>query len=281
MQDYEIIFNGYHAKSKAFDPSIPPKLLIIIWPSTGGNARAYRIKDSELEQRKICLLRYNPTSHGNSIGNYNIPSSIEDLKNILKENDLLEVPIIGIGHSGGGAALVEFSQQIVFSKLYLLSPILDSRLSLHFMYEKKNISEFLTLLYPDSVKESNPESYHEKVRLIHSKLDTDEWLSKEHLNELDFPIYNSRIRVTSLAEFLRNLFIPGFTIYERIKTNSENIKIFLPDADNWYPISHTLEVIHQYNIDFEIITNAKDHFFTNSWLMIWNKINKEIKMNFI
>jgi hypothetical protein len=269
MSLFEIIANG-HAVNQA------PRLVILIWPSTGGNARSYRIKESELVSEKILLLRYNPTSHGNATGDYDPQTSIHHLLTYLKDNQLNEVPVIGIGHSGGGAALVMMDKQIRFVKRYLLSPILDSRLSLEFLYDEGNIHEFLELLVSDA-SEQLPEALRlERKQKVYHRLSQNAWLYSGEVADLAFPVSNKRIHLNDLTQFLRNLFLPGFKITKQLLNISSPIEIFLPTEDKWFPRSKTFEFQKAHGIEVTEITSAKDHFFNTAWLSVWQKIKSEI-----
>ncbi|WP_246047201.1 alpha/beta hydrolase [Leptospira ognonensis] len=276
MNDFELIVNGYLSNQyrDSFIGLPRPRLLLLIWPSTGGNARSFRIKESELISQKIMLIRYNPTSHGNSFGNYNPSDSIDQLMHFLRLNHLLEIPLVGIGHSGGGAALVMLGNQLKFLKKYLLSPILNSRLSLEYLYENRNIDEFLKLIISDS---KNNETENSKQReVIYSRLADPSWLYTANLRDLNFTVKNHRIHLADLATFLRNLFIPGFDITEQILNNKSPMEIFLPKEDKWFPRDRTIAIGKQAGIKISEIESAKDHFFTSSWLSVWQKIKSEI-----
>lgn len=276
MNDFELIVNGYYSTQYQNQVhAFPlPRLLLLIWPSTGGNARSFRIKESELISQKIMLIRYNPTSHGNSFGNYNPSDSIDQLVQFLRLNHLLEIPVVGIGHSGGGAALVMLENQLKFLKRYLLSPILNSRLSLEYLYENRNIEEFLELLISDSIEDEKEPSRQREI--IYSRLADPSWLQTEDLKHLGFPVRNHRIHLADLATFLKNLFLPGFDITEQILTQNSPLEIFLPMEDKWFPRDRTIAIGKRARIKITEIESAKDHFFTSSWLSVWKKIKSEI-----
>ncbi len=269
-----MIVNGYFSNQYQDRSLALPRLLIILWPSTGGNARSFRIKESELIEQKITLLRYNPTSHGNSFGNYDPAESKEQLIQFLRSNQLLEIPVIGVGHSGGGAALVMLEDQLNFVKRYLLSPILNSRLSLEYLYQNQNIAEFLELLISDSLLD--PSQNFNQREIIYSTLADPTWMQTGEINGLQFPVWNRRIHLADLATFLRNLFLPGFDITEPILNSKSPIEIFLPREDKWFPKEKTLELGRKSKITITEIESAKDHFFTSSWLSVWEKIRSEI-----
>ncbi|NCN11606.1 MAG: alpha/beta hydrolase [Leptospira sp.] len=272
----EILVQGYHTQHPSFHYEKPIRYCIVLWPSTGGNARAFRFRESELVDQRICLVRYNPISHGGVIGNYDILAALQTLKEGLVAHHLEQCPKVGIGHSGGGAALLKFAQSIKFRQLFLLSPILDSRMSLFYMYDNHCIDEFLSLLYPDSEQVHDPQSFQNKVERIHSLIGTKDWLFDRDLSLLDFPIQNSRIHVHSLSIFLKNLFLPGFNVENQLNDMTANCKIFLPNEDRWFPIAYTLKQGELYKIPIERIEKARDHFFSNSWIEVWKKIRSDL-----
>jgi len=267
LNQLEIIISG----------SSNPKQLLLIWPSTGGNARSFRLKESELAAKDFAIIRYNPASHGNSTGTYDPQTAANDIVLFLKSKNWTDIPVVGIGHSGGGAVLLMLENDIKFSARYLLSPILDSRLSLFYLYEKGNIKQFLDLLMTDeklsdSKKETIDLQNETTIRLLNNPL----WLESGEVNVLDFPVCNSKIQFSNLSQFLRNLFLPGFSVNNSLSKANKPVKIFLPVQDDWFPISKTIEVANLSGIPMETIPSAKDHFFTSSWIAVWSRIKSEI-----
>jgi hypothetical protein len=277
-QHIEVILGGHGIETnRAVDPyAKKPRLLMIIWPSTGGNARSFRIKESELKDQGILLLRYNPTSHGRTIGTYDPQTSIHDLLHYLHEHQLDQLPVIGIGHSGGGAAFVMMEGKLNFVKRYLLSPILDSRLSLFYLYKNKNIHEFVSLLLSSNQGEKDKEITLERNGLTERSLSEEDWMHTGNISSLHFPIRNSRIHLEDLGQFLKNIFLPGFNISKQLLSVYSPVNIFLPTKDQWFPISETLKYNGSPQITINTIETATDHFFTSAWLAVWEKIKLEI-----
>ncbi|BDA80339.1 hypothetical protein LPTSP3_g32690 [Leptospira kobayashii] len=257
--------------------SADPKKLLLIWPSTGGNARSFRLKESELASKDYAIIRYNPASHGNSDGTYDPQTAVKDIIQFLKSKDWMHLPTVGIGHSGGGAALLMMEDFVNFSSRYLLSPILDSRLSLFYLYEKGNIKQFLDLLMTD---EKSSELKKETILMQNEQtlrtLGNSDWLASGDVDILDFPVLNSKIRFSSLSLFLRNLFLPGFAVNDSLGKVTKPVKIFLPTSDDWFPIFRTEEAAKLASVSTETIPSAKDHFFTGSWISVWTRIKSEI-----
>lgn len=259
MPSLEIIESGVSPKEA--------KGILILWPSTGGNARSFRIRDSELITHGLRLIRFNPPSHGNSDGIYDPKVAISLLYDYLKAKQYLNHRLFGIGHSGGGAALLLLAKQIPFQKLFLLSPILNSVLSLKFLYESDSIEEFSRLLLqPEVADDEFPNN------LILNTLSNSDWLVTGKVDPLSFPIKNTRIQVASLAEFLRNLFLPGFQVSEGDLAHHSEVTIFLPKEDKWFPKENTIQFAKKNQIRVVEILEAPDHFFSRSWLRVWNEI---------
>lgn len=252
------------------ESGVPPKEakgILILWPSTGGNARSFRIRDSELISFGLRLVRFNPPSHGNSEGNYDPKTAISLLDEYLKNQNYLDKPLFGIGHSGGGAALLLYAKQVPFQKLFLLSPILDSVLSLEYLYASDSIEEFSRLLLlPGTSDDKSPNQE------ILTTLATPKWLTTGDINHLSFPVKNPRIQVNSLTQFLRNLFLPGFRVTNIDWKQRTDVTIFLPTEDKWFPKEYTTQFADDHQIRLVEIPEAPDHFFSLAWLRVWAKI---------
>jgi hypothetical protein len=281
--DYEILPCGYGsgANSEDFKTGVfEPRLVLIIWPSSGGNARSFRIKESELVDQKILLLRYNPTSHGNARGTYDPKLSIEHLLQYLISRDLQSIPVVGIGHSGGGAAMLMIGERLHFQKRFLLSPILDSRESLFYLYRAGHIQEFLQLLNSSPSPEINEKLILERRSMIESILGNPNWLLadtfEDLFSKLSFPVANQRIHLDNLADFLKNLFLPGFSLLNEVENVTSPIQIFLPTDDHWFPREVTWNWDGRAFVRVTEIERAKDHFFSSAWQEVWQKIRSEI-----
>lgn len=278
MNNFQILPSGYgidHWNSlKKFSNDI--EKVIVLWPSTGGNARAFRISELDLRSQRTLLLRYNPSSHGGNLGTYHPSNARDDLLLWLKEYKLSDKKLIGIGHSGGASCLLMLWQELPWDSFFLLSPILDSRLSLFHLYQNQHIHEFLQLLVNDS-KSGLPEAeILEKRERVYSALSDPRWLETSRVGDLAFSVSNKNIHLESLSEFLTNLFLPGFQIYEALDQCKVPIQIFLPSKDNWFPKEITQKYEYLPQITIREIEKAPDHFFTHSWLEVWKQIREEI-----
>ncbi|GBF43106.1 hypothetical protein LPTSP2_24020 [Leptospira ellinghausenii] len=252
------------------EQGVPPEEaqgFLILWPSTGGNVRSFRIRDSELIEYGLRLIRFNPPSHGDSNGTYDPKSAISLLDEYLKKQNYIGKPLFGIGHSGGGAALLLYAIQVQFQKLFLLSPILNSVKSLEFLYESNSIEEFSRLLLLPNI----PDDDFPNKQILET-LSTPNWLENGEVNHLSFPVKNTRIQVDSLAQFLQNLFLPGFRVENYDFEKRTEVTIFLPAMDKWFPKEFTSEFAKRNRMRLVEILEAPDHFFSKSWLSVWKQI---------
>ncbi|MCW7491875.1 alpha/beta hydrolase [Leptospira sp. 2 VSF19] len=240
---------------------------IILWPSTGGNARSFRIRDGELETLGLRLIRFNPPSHGNSKGVYDPKTAIQLIDGYVKKNGYKNKDLYGIGHSGGGAALMMYAKEVRFQKLFLLSPILDSVLSLRHLYESNSIEEFSRLLLLPGLSDDLAPN-----KQILETLSSPEWLETEKVGHLKVPIQNSRIRLEDLSLFLKNLFLPGFVVDPSLIQKRTDYTIFLPNEDKWFPKEYTTRFAKENGLSCIEISEAPDHFFSSSWLRVWKQI---------
>lgn len=243
--------------------------VLVLWPSTGGNARSFRIRDGELETLGLRLIKFNPPSHGNSQGNYDPKSAIQLLDDYLTKSGYKNKELYGIGHSGGGAALMMYAKEVPFQKLFLLSPILDSVLSLQYLYESGSIEEFSRLLLlPELSDDLSPN------KQILETLSKSDWLDTGEVDHLNVPIQNSRIRLDDLSLFLKNLFLPGFVVDPTLLQKRTKYNIFLPREDKWFPKEFTTRFAKENGLNCFEIPEAPDHFFSTSWLTVWKQIQK-------
>ncbi len=242
--------------------------ILVIWPSTGGNARSFRIRDSELELLGLRLVRFNPPSHGNSQGIYDPKTAISLLDVYLKERGYTNKELYGIGHSGGGAALMMYAKQVSFQKLFLLSPILDSVLSLRYLYELGSIEEFSRLLLLPGTSDGEPPN-----KQILETLSNPQWLEDGNVGHLNVSIQNSRIHLDDLSLFLKNLFLPGFVVDTSVIQKRTHYTIFLPKVDKWFPKEYTISFAKENGLHCIEIPEAPDHFFSSSWLTVWKQIS--------
>ncbi|MCE9499280.1 MAG: alpha/beta hydrolase, partial [Leptospira sp.] len=156
-----------------FHEAVNEKSLIIQLPCVGGNALAYRISKKELVNENISLLQFNPRGHGKSEGVLDFSKVRGDFNELYKTFLIRRKGsrLIGVGHSGGGTTLVGFQESLpIFDKIYLIAPILDTGLSLNFMYENKNIDEFIRTAGGNRKPE----------KLLEEILKNNQWMNREY-----------------------------------------------------------------------------------------------------
>jgi alpha-beta hydrolase superfamily lysophospholipase len=250
--------------------------IIFFIPCMRGNFRKYRFRYAEIASRGFHLLCLNPRGHGNSEGIFNFNSATEDIFELVTfyRNLFPNLPVIGLGHSGGGSALVRTMHQFqLFTKLYLAAPILDTNESLLWMYKNENISEFISLV-GDSKRENG---------MIAKLLSTNQWLESDYWHNgswkslLNEEYKNSPHPQNEIGTFLENLFIPGMQIKNVLANFSNEIQIFLPVEDKWFPIATTLRTAEEFQIPVLEISEAKDHFFRNGWDSIWKYVMNDFR----
>jgi hypothetical protein len=64
---------------------------------------------------------------------------------------------------------------------------------------------------------------------------------EDYVLNLSFPVANQRIHLDNLAFFLKNLFLPGFSLLNEVEKFTSPIQIFLPAKDHWFPREVTWE----------------------------------------
>ncbi|RME92648.1 MAG: hypothetical protein D6767_02740 [Candidatus Hydrogenedentota bacterium] len=231
-------------------------------PCMMGNVRAYRLSTTFLKDFSAVLI--NPRGHGQSTGQYIPEKVLEEVLKIIAIKNKENLPIIGSGHSGGGAVALMAAQRTKMEKVILFSPILDSVKSLKYMYDINSIHEFWQML-------DNPEKKH-------SILKSPEWLSpntwqKYHLKEkLSYAINRKNYRIPHVGQFLENCFIPGFQVHNEF-LSTKPLDIFLPKEDLWFPMEITENLASQHPFaQVYHVAEAKDHFFKGNWSAIWKQV---------
>lgn len=243
---------------------------MILLPCMGGNILAYRYPYSLWSKLGYNMFLFNPPGHGKSDGIFSFEESFRLLKEgiVQLEKERGKLPLIGIGHSGGGSGILKFFSQYPeyeISGIFLLSPILDTAESLHFLYQNSNINEFINSLKIKNVR-------------IREVLGTNRWLDenvwdneglKEKLNawaSASGEIY------ADLGTFLENIFIPSRKFHQYMKQSSDRTVLFLPKQDIWYPMNDSIDAVERFGIRKRVIQTAENHFFRNGW----QDVGKEI-----
>ncbi|MBE7413002.1 MAG: alpha/beta hydrolase [Leptospiraceae bacterium] len=248
------------------------KLLIVLLPCMGGNIMTYRYPVKNWNRSGYGVLYFNPPGHGKSDGVFHFEKTCELLK--IELDKILntygkDIPITGIGHSGGGSTLMKFfyeNSDYNLKKLILLSPILDTVRSLRELYIRNNIQEFTnSLRLTDS-------------RIL-SILSNDKWLNPDYWEENDLKnlindYSNEIINGAELGTFLENIFIPTKEVHSCIGRLKGQIVFIYPTKDIWYPIEEGVNYSNNFQFPYYTISSAKDHFFKNAWKFVSEKIDE-------
>jgi len=255
---------------KLIEPPEQMRAMIVLLPCMGGNIMTYRYPAKDWEKNGFGILYFNPPGHGKSVGIFNFENTLTLLK---KEIDSIldkhgdNLALIGIGHSGGGSSLLklfDLNPGYNLQKLFLLSPILDTARSLHELYSRNNIGEFIkSLQLTDS-------------RIIEI-ISTDSWLDERYWKENDLKNRINRYSEetssgSKLGTFLENLFIPTKRVYSCLEHLHEKTVLFFPTEDNWYPIEDGVRIAEKYDFPYFTIAKANNHFFRNAWKDVSKKI---------
>ncbi len=252
---------------------------IIFWPCTSGDAgsRLYQIPQDLLTEKGYSIVLYNPRGHGKSEGDNHLYQGAEDLMLWLGKmlpRQQRSLPIIGVGHSAGGAGILKAASLAgnSFSKLFVASPILSSRESLYYMYERGSIDVFLGMF--ESVT-PNP-SLTEMLRAT-DWLESERWVGQDLKSRFNYPLTGiRRISFNSVGQFLENIAQPGHDVYEALEQNKAITHIFLPSDDKWFPKTKTVETAEKLKVSVSQPISAKDHFFKHAWGEIWDYVLKRL-----
>jgi pimeloyl-ACP methyl ester carboxylesterase len=234
-----------------------------------GDFRRYKLPRKKVLEAGFHFLALNPRAHGKSTGMYDFPNTQKDLEGFLEycKFNLFsrDLPLFGLGHSGGGTALSIFAiNSDCFSKIFLASPILDTRRSLFSLYEKNKIEEFIRVV-SDPLREN---SYIQELLQDPKWLDRDLWNAENLGARLNREYHLSPPPQNQIGAFLENLFIPGLRLetfwLSEPKTELKS-EIFLPNQDHWFPKEITFQFAKERQIPVTEIWDAEDHFFRNGW----------------
>jgi len=242
---------------------------LVIWPCTGGAYQMYHLPVEKFLHHGISVIQFNPRGHGGSAGQMDYGKSIKDLLLFLKEHHDDTIPLTFMGHSGGaGALLAAGSIYGKADKYILVSPVLDSRESLEYMYRLGTIMEFNNLLAEYA---SDRESV---LKILENPqwMDTDLWQSKGYRSYLDGLSGDMLI-----GTFLEHLFINGFNAYDDLINFSDRTRILIAEDDNWYPLERTVNMARENSIPVSTVSGANDHYFTEAWGNVWEIVFDDLR----
>lgn len=251
------------------DISLPsnPICYLLIWPCSMCSCGMYKLPKERFASSGIATIQFNPRAHGKSAGSFNYEHSFEDLKHLCDELLNPGIPIACLGHSGGAGALLKAEERIGIDRLWLVSPVLDSRESIYFMYETGGSHEFTDLIASLAV---NPDPV-KKILETPDWIDSSIWNSKNLKKTLD-----DLSESMAIGSLLEAIFIPGYNAFDEFLKLSEKIEIIYPLKDSWYPESTVMRLAFSCNVPVIRDLGGKDHYFTGAWKNIWNYIEKRL-----
>ncbi|BCS96226.1 hypothetical protein DSLASN_18580 [Desulfoluna limicola] len=254
----------------AFIPANAPQSqgCFVVWPCMGGDSRMYTMPVEQFAKNGWDVLLYNPRGHGNSTGYLSVETAADDLKTLLQHCNLSEVPLTAFGHSGGCAAWLKAADSgIAVKAFYFAAPVLDSRRSLFYMYEKGTIGEFV---FVTSRLACDPEFFKQTLA------DTT-WLEPEHWHDRNLEtVLNGPNGAFPVGTFLKALFIPGIDSMPELAKRESDVTIFFPQQDNWYPHQTTMDASSGL-LRTVVVDDAKDHYFSCGWERVWEDVGKRLR----
>lgn len=259
-------YDGTELEIDALIPDAPDNYLVI-WPCSMFSYGIYKMPVEKFALNGTGVLQFNPRAHGNSGGRFSYEKSFNDLVEICKDLFKPGVPVNCLGHSGGACALLKIGGSINAGRFWLVSPVLDSRESLFFMYESGTIEEFINIILSIS---GDPD----KVKRI---IETTEWLKNEiwdknGLKDL-LDSYSKEIPIGSLLEAI---FIPGHNSFKELGLYARSIEIIYPVKDTWYPERTVMGLAREHGVKIIRDLGGKDHYFTGAWKNVWNYIENRL-----
>ncbi len=245
-----------------------PRAGVLFWPCMGGSFQMYRFPREEFLRRGISVVLFNPRGHGASGGQMEISLALRDVDHLLAKNGLTGLPFVGIGHSAGANALLQYAaDKESFLRFFLVAPVLDSRRSLEYLYAEGNIREFNDILALRAGK----------TDVISEHLNDSRWMDGDYWREMNLRRYmDGKSGELQIGSFLENLFIPGHNAFNLLQKEASRTDILLAVEDHWYPLEETRAKAREYGISLREISQARDHFFTRAWPPVWEYIIGEI-----
>lgn len=236
---------------------------LVVIPCMGGSFRMYRAPVGEFTSRGISLLLYNPRGHGLSGGDFSLQSAMDDLAVFIEDCLQSDTPLFIMGHSGGAALALSFGCVRPVAGFHLVAPVLDSRESLFYMYDRGTIVEFNSII----------SMLTDKPGVVMEVLSDRAWLDMDYWNRNDLEEKLDGIsRQVPVGALLRNIFLPGICAVPHLVRFRESSSVILCRDDHWYPGSTILSLCGKHGIPFHVIGEAKDHFFTGGWPDTWAHI---------
>jgi len=242
-------------------PAEHPVCCLAVIPCMGGSFRMYRPPVERFTSSGISLLLYNPRGHGDSRGEYSMKGSVDDLDLFLSIHVGDDVPLFMMAHSGGSFTALSPGYARVPAGYLLVAPVLDSKESLFYMYDRGTIGEFNGLI---ALRATDPGALLD-ILSEPDWLDMDYWQRNGLENRLE-----GISRDSSIPLFLREIFLPGLDAMANVDRYREKTGILLCRDDHWYPGEKVLEMCGQKGIPVRYIDDARDHFFSGGWPATWD-----------
>ena len=233
----------------------------LLWPCGMGDIHSQLYQNYYDILKKFDLILYNPRSHGASQGNYCFHQAVADVTYFIKQITV-RPPLYGVGHSAGGAGILKLANSFSFRKLFLFSPILNSRQALEFMYREQTQYLFTKLFCRE--RNYNPQLW--------DVLMDGKWLDYEHWNSIKDSLEDKALAFNSIKKSMEDIAHPGYGVHEEIKQHSDKSLLCIPEKDRWFSIEEQLQTAKRNSIAIATICNAKNHFFKRRWNNIWEFI---------
>ncbi|WP_372367766.1 hypothetical protein [Candidatus Uabimicrobium sp. HlEnr_7] len=231
---------------------------ILLWPCGMGDIHSSLYENYRDIFKDFDLILYNPRAHGNSHGYYCFEQAVKDAIYFTKNMEI-RLPLYGIGHSAGGTGILKLANILPFQKLFLFSPVLDSRQALEFMYKEKYQYLFTKLFCGE--RKYNPKLWDV---LIEGK-----WLDIDYWEKIKDSIDNKTSSYLSIKKSMESVAHPGYNVSTEIAQHREKILTFIPEKDLWFSIDTQLSTAKSLGITIASIHKARNHFFKRRWNGIW------------
>ena len=269
MRNKNFHISGTDEVRLEIDAALPfnPKCYLVVWPCSMCSCRIYRLPVERFASSGIGVLQFNPRGHGNSGGSFSYEKSFADLEEICRDLFMPDVPVVCLGHSGGTGALLKAGEAISAERYWLVSPVLDSRESIIYMYENSSINEFIDIIANFAVEK-------EAVKKIIEKpdwLDPGLWADRKLKTCLD-----NLSGIIGIGSLLEAFFIPGYNSFDEFRKASDKLEIIYPLKDSWYPEKTVMHLADLHDVPVVRDLGGKDHYFTGAWQNIWNYIEKRL-----
>lgn len=242
--------------------------ILVVWPCMTGITAMYRLPVKEFNSSGISTVQYNPRGHGRSGGQFDVGQCIADLHEYINSLKMHDTPLWMLGHSAGASCVLRYGTTYgQVRKFILISPVLDSIGSYRYLYDTGREAEANFLISSFSSEKEYMLSILQNSRWM----DRDEWERNGYREKFDKT--SDRILIGSL---MHKLFIEGYNTFRDLELLSKDTSIMLPVEDHWFPMVLTNSLAEKSRIPVETVHEAKDHYFTGAWKLVWSRVLDEI-----